>query len=337
MSSEAKPYTKEEAAELGTSHYGASAARVRATVAELESAGREIERLKSYLGNFLGLDEMEKLRKSNAVLRESVIALNVLFEGVAEAAKYVGEKEPEELWSHIEDVVAERDSLRAEMERMKLDEQMLSDDDDACHRLLDAALGEGSLATTSMETLLERLPRLIDERDSLRSQRDAARKELGDVLENLDLKSLNSALDEVRAQASEFSLALALEKVARAKAELERDALAEALETLRLVVGPESEDEMYGAFHGGDPRDFTPDPECSTEAERSAHAVACKKAEESGAARLLPDTHSFERLGEDAAVHIARAGFGLGTTVFRNEALCEAMDIIGAALLRVKP
>lgn len=173
MSSEAKPYTKEEAAELGTSHYGASAARVRATVAELESAGREIERLKSYLGNFLGLDEMEKLRKSNAVLRESVIALNVLFEGVAEAAKYVGEKEPEELWSHIEDVVAERDSLRAEMERMKLDEQMLSDDDDACHRLLDAALGEGSLATTSMETLLERLPRLIDERDSLRSQRDA--------------------------------------------------------------------------------------------------------------------------------------------------------------------
>lgn len=243
MSSEAKPYTKEEAAELGTSHYGASAARVRATVAE-------------------------------------------------------------------------RDSLRAHVAKLQLDVSGL----------------KGTIRENYDAHVLVQA-----ERDSLRSQRDAARKELGDVLENLDLKSLNSALDEVRAQASEFSLALALEKVARAKAELERDALAEALETLRLVVGPESEDEMYGAFHGGDPRDFTPDPECSTEAERSAHAVACKKAEESGAARLLPDTHSFERLGEDAAVHIARAGFGLGTTVFRNEALCEAMDIIGAALLRVKP
>lgn len=58
------------------------------------------------------------------------------------------------------------DEARAEIARMKTDEQMLSDDDDACHRLLDAALGEGSLATTSMETLLERLPRLIADRDA---------------------------------------------------------------------------------------------------------------------------------------------------------------------------
>jgi len=52
-------------------------------------------------------------------------------------------------------------ALRAEVASLKADAQMLSDDDDACHRLLDKALGEGSLATTSMETLLERLPRLI--------------------------------------------------------------------------------------------------------------------------------------------------------------------------------
>lgn len=32
----------------------------------------------------------------------------------------------------------------------------------------------------------------------------------------------------------------------------------------------------YGNFHGGDPRNFHPDPECSTEAEREAHRKACE-------------------------------------------------------------
>lgn len=38
--------------------------------------------------------------------------------------------------------------------------------------------------------------------------------------------------------------------------------------------------ECYGAFPGGDPRDFTPDPECSTEAEREAHRRACARGHE---------------------------------------------------------
>ena len=89
------------------------------------------------------------------------------------------------LQKNLADAEVERLRLVERIATLESDAQMLSDDDDACHRLLDKALDEGSLTTTSMETLLERLPRLI-------AKVDAAEKTVGDVFENLDLDSLRA-------------------------------------------------------------------------------------------------------------------------------------------------
>lgn len=48
------------------------------------------------------------------------------------------------------------------------------------------------------------------------------------------------------------------------------------LDTLDEYLPTDDEQLGYGAFHGGDPRDFTPDPECSTDAECRAHQAACE-------------------------------------------------------------
>ena len=42
-----------------------------------------------------------------------------------------------------------------------------------------------------------------------------------------------------------------------------------------FVLRAATPETSYGGFYGGDPRNFSPDPECSTETERTAHAAAC--------------------------------------------------------------
>ena len=75
----------------------------------------------------------------------------------------------------------------------------------------------------------------------------------------------------------------------------------------------------YGGFHGGDPRNFTPDPECSTEEERAAHRAACGRWDRGEAKEPEPDTHSIHA-GEDGSfLHVALAGYGLGTYVLHDE------------------
>lgn len=58
----------------------------------------------------------------------------------------------------------------------------------------------------------------------------------------------------------------------------------------------------YGSFDGGDPRRFTPDPECSTEAERAAWREDCA----SGTAQ--PPAGQFT-----GTVFVEIAMYGLGT------------------------
>jgi hypothetical protein len=88
-----------------------------------------------------------------------------------------------------------------------------------------------------------------------------------------------------------------------------------------------SEDCGYGCFHGGDPRLFSPDPECSTEKEREAHREACA-AWERGERPTFPvsgfettekdETFTDKRDGSTvkipagSAVHVLRSSFGLG-------------------------
>lgn len=64
----------------------------------------------------------------------------------------------------------------------------------------------------------------------------------------------------------------------------------------------------YGAFPGGNPCNFHPDPECSTPEERKAHAAAVK-AWRAGKRRRLPSAHQWLPGG----VHLSLGMFGLGT------------------------
>lgn len=106
---------------------------------------------------------------------------------------------------------------------------------------------------------------------------------------------------------------------------------------LAEIVGEFAETESYGAFPGGDPRGFTPDPDCSTEEERAAHARDCA-AMEAGGQALMPPAHSWEHIPEMMTKdgtkvgggfgHVARAVYGLGTYTMRDPDLVEARDAL---------
>jgi len=70
-------------------------------------------------------------------------------------------------------------------------------------------------------------------------------------------------------------------------------------------------DVYYGAYHGGDPRKFHPDHECSTELEREAHRRACVIFEVHGTLPPPSHEHVTDELGR-LLMHIAHGRFGLG-------------------------
>lgn len=74
----------------------------------------------------------------------------------------------------------------------------------------------------------------------------------------------------------------------------------------------------YGFFCGGDPRRFSPDPECSTAEEQEAHRLACE---------------AWER-GERTDVNTgcrAAVGFGLGSYTHSDEDAAELLARVQAA------
>lgn len=113
----------------------------------------------------------------------------------------------------------------------------------------------------------------------------------------------------------------------------------EALDELRQLTGEcRSQSEMvsYGHFYGGDPRKFSPDPECSTDAERDAHAAACRLWD-AGDRDPLPGPH--EPLTNDAGDvigHITRSGFGLGTNICEDEAMLDISERLERILNRLE-
>lgn len=93
----------------------------------------------------------------------------------------------------------------------------------------------------------------------------------------------------------------------------------EALEELRWLrneMWQQSECASYGHFRGGDPRNFTPDPECSTEEEQKAHREACARWE-AGNREPLPGPHVT--LDHAGVGWMTLSGFGLGTNVMVDE------------------
>jgi hypothetical protein len=77
----------------------------------------------------------------------------------------------------------------------------------------------------------------------------------------------------------------------------------------------------YGNFLGGDPREFHPDPECSTEEERAAHAEACARWEAAGG-DLPPEPNYHRPLADTDGAHVTTVlGNGAGWTTHQRYGL----------------
>lgn len=72
---------------------------------------------------------------------------------------------------------------------------------------------------------------------------------------------------------------------------------------------------VYGSFCGGDPRNFSPDPECTTPQEYENWKRACAEAE-LAANPNLPCPSGWERWPDGTVAHVLRLPFGLGVTTF---------------------
>lgn len=139
-------------------------------------------------------------------------------------------------------------------------------------------------------------------------------------------------------------------------AAMARAAFADVVPTLIAVrddfLPTDDEQIGYGAFHGGDPRQFTPDPECSTEEERAAHKAACDAwdrgdeveirggceyrevepgSELSAAVEEVRKGAAVATTGP-AVVRVQRQTFGLGTYVCRDPQVTEIVERINAAI-----
>jgi hypothetical protein len=83
-------------------------------------------------------------------------------------------------------------------------------------------------------------------------------------------------------------------------------------------------DLSYGSFLGGDPRTFSPDPECSTEAERALHKQHCQEWETGQQPAVpvsglepLPEyrTKDGRTIPAGAIAFVEQAVYGLGVSV----------------------
>jgi hypothetical protein len=90
----------------------------------------------------------------------------------------------------------------------------------------------------------------------------------------------------------------------------------------------------YGHFLGGDPRNFTPDVECSTEEERAAHKAACE-AWDRGERPDIGGPH--KPLIKDGVVigHVTICGYGLGVTSMPDR--CDECGHLGDDVDGVPP
>lgn len=106
----------------------------------------------------------------------------------------------------------------------------------------------------------------------------------------------------------------------------------EALHELNELLGDirrGAEEMGYGFFPGGDPNDFTPDPECSTAEEQERHREACA-AYRSGKGNPHPAPHCATMNGG-----VAAKGFGLGTYTYRDEQAADWAERLERCIARL--
>lgn len=70
------------------------------------------------------------------------------------------------------------------------------------------------------------------------------------------------------------------------------------------------EDVCYGFFHGGDPRNFSPDGECSTEEEQAQHKADCEAWDRGERPDIGPPCEHLS--AGDASIIVTKSGYGLG-------------------------
>ena len=111
--------------------------------------------------------------------------------------------------------------------------------------------------------------------------------------------------------------------------------LREELRDLLDHVAAVALDQTYGPFSGGDPNEFAPDPECSTEEERALHASDCARWN-AGQRDGLTETRC-EFAPEPGVIVRTPSGYGFGTTTRINEEVDEIRERIGMILARTEP
>ena len=105
----------------------------------------------------------------------------------------------------------------------------------------------------------------------------------------------------------------------------------------RLRANADCVDSVYGFFPGGDPRDFTPDPEASTEEERRNHKRACELFE-AGKITTVDGRHHFPVVNVSGEVvgHVTHAAFGLGVYNVGDRDMDRAANELDALLDRIR-
>lgn len=94
----------------------------------------------------------------------------------------------------------------------------------------------------------------------------------------------------------------------------------------------------YGYYPGGDPRDFSPDPECCTPEELAAHKEACEAWERGERPQHEAHHHTAHSVGENKVMVVSHAGaFGIGVYSMRDEEAEDVLEQVDAALAMVLP
>lgn len=74
---------------------------------------------------------------------------------------------------------------------------------------------------------------------------------------------------------------------------------------------------IYGFFHGGDPREFSPDYESCSPKEIEAHQKACELFDAAESAGVpMPDLEcesGWKTLSDGTVCHVLKSSFGIGT------------------------
>lgn len=97
------------------------------------------------------------------------------------------------------------------------------------------------------------------------------------------------------------------------------------LRELCLEFRARAECVSYGYFLGGDPRKFSPDPECSTPEEQTAHREACKRWDDAD----QPEP-PMPQCGN------SHVGYGVGTTAFEDPMMLDAAECLQRIIDRLE-